>query len=116
MSLDPYIPSDAEEVASVRLCLRSWYGHPEADRIEMSYNASRIDGGGATPLSWTSGLRCWNLLDAEGMKIGRAYEPTRQVPRWVFVDERGDREIALSLPMDRLRAMMVEYRLKGGHE
>jgi hypothetical protein len=114
--LNPYFPSDKDEVASVQLCTRSWYGHPEGQRIEQSYNAQRNRNGDLIPEPWVSGLRCWNLLDAEGLKIGRAYEPTMRVPRWVFVDERGDRELSLNISMEKLQALIVEHRLKGGPE
>ena len=115
MSFEPWFPSDDVNVASVQLCTRSWYGHPEGSRIEEDYNRKR-GAKGMIPEPWVSGLRCWNLLDAEGLKIGRAYEPTMRVPRWVFVDERGDRELSLNISMEKLQALIVEHRLKGGPE
>jgi hypothetical protein len=39
-----------------------------------------------------------------------------RVPRWVFVDERGDRELSLNISMEKLQALIVEHRLKGGPE
>ena len=101
-------------VASVQLCLRSWYGHPDAGKIERLYREARLKEGDGPSLNWTSGLRCWNLLNDEGLLVGRAYEPTDQTPFWVWTDDRGDRGIAQPLTMERLTVLMVEYRLMGG--
>jgi hypothetical protein len=114
-------------VDRVQLCLRSWYGHPEHEVIHANYMASKVnvapDGrlepltdadGGMVPLSWTSGLRCWNLLDHEGLMVGRVYEPTAETPFWIWTDDRGDREIAQPITVERLTVLMVEYRLLGG--
>jgi hypothetical protein len=107
-------------VCSVRLSLRSWYGHPEADVVEAAYQAAKQraedDGDITPPLGWTSGLRCWDLLDEDGLMIGRAYEPTAQTPGWVWVDERGDQGISQPLTMAKLTALIVEHRLMGGIE
>jgi hypothetical protein len=100
-------------VDHVTLCLRSWFGHPEAGVAERRYAAARGDDS-YDPQSWRSGLRCWNLLDEGDGLVGRAYEPTTDTPSWVFTDEKGDRPIAPPLSTTRLRALMVEYRLKGG--
>ena len=109
----------------MQLCLRSWYGHPEHEVINARYVASKVmarwegvtdadGGGGMVPLSWTSGLRCWNLLDEVGGALGRVYEPTAETPRWVWTDDRGDQQRRPLCSMEKLTAMMVEYRLKGG--
>lgn len=101
-------------VASVKLCLRSWYGHPEEDRVGRAYQAARRGSDNMVPLEWESGLRCWNLLDAEGLMVARAFEPTAQTPRWVFASDKGHGVIDPPLSMEQLTQLMVEYRLMGG--
>ena len=99
-------------VASVRLDLRNWHGHPEMAAIGEAYHQrNRADG-----RAWESGLRCWNLIDDDGLKVGRVYEPTATTPRWVWTDTYGGREAAPMLSMDKLRVLMVEYRLRGGFD
>lgn len=99
-----------EPVASVRLCLRSWYGHPEEQRVGKLYRMSRL----ADLDEFVTGLRCWDLLAADGEKVGRVYEPTPVTSRWVWCDIAGNKEIAPLLTIEELTVLVVEYRLRGG--
>jgi hypothetical protein len=101
-----------ERVAAVRLCLRSWYGHPEEQRVGKLYAQVRNDS--VLRDEFESGLRCWNLSAADGMKLGRVFEPTEITPRWVWCDVEGNNVIDPLLTIEELTALVVEYRLKGG--
>jgi len=101
-------------VASVRLCLRSWYGHPEEQRVGKAYQLSRHAQHYDDADNFQSGLRCWDLLAADSEKLGRVYEPTLITPRWVWCDVAGNEEVAPLLTIAELTVLVVEYRLRGG--
>jgi hypothetical protein len=103
-----------EPVASVRLCLRSWYGHPEEQRVGKLYQLARHAPYNDDADNFRSGLRCWDLLAADGEKLGRVYEPTLITPRWVWCDVAGNVEIDPLLTIEELTVLVVEYRLRGG--
>ena len=107
------------KVASVYLNTASWYGHPEERRVAKLYNEAKAAAGAKgpdmqVPVGWRSTLNCWFLLDENGRKIARAYEPTETTRHWVWVDYAGNNKIAPPVSMARMTALMVEYRLKGG--
>jgi hypothetical protein len=105
-------------IVSAYLSTTSWYGHPEMTRVDALYQRAKDAAArrGRTAISddWDSTLRCWLLLDAEGAKVARAYEPTELTPRWVFTDSVGHEEIEPPISLERLTALRVAYRLKGG--
>jgi hypothetical protein len=103
-----------ERVAAVRLCLRSWYGHPEEQRMGKLYQLARQQDRHGAEDMFESGLRCWDLFADDGTKLGRVYEPTPITPRWVWCDGPGNEEIDPLLTIEELTVLVVEYRLKGG--
>jgi len=102
------------DAIAVELSQRNWYGHPEASGIDAEWRTAR--NGALTPIGWTSGLRCWIGEAEDGTILWRAYEPTEKTPRWVWVDRNGTAEIEPPMTVERLTALVVEYRLKGGPE
>jgi hypothetical protein len=105
-------------IASAYLSTSSWYGHPEEQRVLGLYREAKEAavrrGAASVGNEWNSTLVCWMLLDEEGFKEARAYEPSELTPRWVFTDASGVSEIEPPITLDEMRALMVTYRLKGG--